>query len=43
MATIAAVSAVLTAAIVIGAGRTFLPKAGGASSDRPGMTAIVLR
>jgi len=43
LATIAAVSAVLTATIVIGAGRTLLPRAEAAAAERPALTAVVLR
>lgn len=43
LAAIAAVSAVLTATVVIGAGRTLLPEARTAAGEHPGMTPVVLR
>ena len=43
LAAIAAISAVLTATVVIGAGRAFLPQADVAAAERPGLTTIVLR
>ena len=45
LAAIAAVSAVLTATVVIGAGRALLPQAEmpGAGTERPGLTPVVLR
>ena len=43
LAAIAAVSAVLTATIVIGAGRTFLPQADAVAAERPGLTPVALR
>jgi Na+-translocating ferredoxin:NAD+ oxidoreductase RnfG subunit len=42
LATIAAISAVLTATVVIGAGRTLLPQAE-AAAERPALTAVILR
>jgi hypothetical protein len=42
LATIAAISAVLTATVVIGAGRTLLPQAE-AAPERPALTAVILR
>jgi len=43
LAAIAAVSAVLTATIVIGAGRTLLPQAEVAAAERPGLIPVALR
>ena len=43
LATIAAVAAVLTATVVIGAGRALLPQAEAAAVERPALTAVVLR
>jgi len=45
LAAIAAVSAVLTATVVIGAGRALLPRAEmpGTGTERPGLTPVVLR
>ena len=43
LAAIATVSAVLTATVVIGAGRTLLPQAEAVTSERPGLTPVVLR
>lgn len=43
LAAIAAVSAVLTATVVIGAGRTLLPQAQAAAAESPRMTPVVLR
>lgn len=43
LAAIAAVSAVLTATVVIGAGRAFLPEPEAAAATRPVLTPVVLR
>ena len=43
LAAIAAVSALLTATVVIGAGRTLLPQDGVAAAERPELTPVVLR
>ena len=45
LAAIAAISAVLTATVVIGAGRVLLPRgeAPVLAADRPGLTPVVLR
>ena len=43
LAAIAAVSAVLTATIVIGAGRTFLPQAEAAAAERQRLVPVALR
>jgi len=45
LAAIAAVSAVLTATVVIGAGRVLLPQGEGrvVAAERPGLTPVVLR
>jgi hypothetical protein len=43
LAAIAAISAVVTAAVVIGAGRAVLPQAGSVAAERPDLTAVVLR
>jgi hypothetical protein len=43
LAAIAAVSAVLTATVVIGAGRTLLPQAEAVAAERPDLTPVVLR
>ena len=44
LAAIAAVSAVLTATVVIGAGRTLMPQATEAvAADTPGLTRVALR
>lgn len=43
LAAIAAVSAVLTATVVIGAGRTLLPQAQASAAESPRMTPVVLR
>jgi len=45
LAAIAAISAVLTATVVIGAGRTLLPRGDvpGAATERPVLTPVVLR
>ncbi len=43
LAAIAAVSAVLTATVVIGAGRMFLPQAEAVAAARPELTRVVLR
>jgi len=43
LAAIAAVSAVLTATIVIGAGRTLLPQAEVAAAERPALIPVALR
>ena len=43
LAAIAAVSAVLTATVVIGAGRAFLPEPEAATATRPVLTPVVLR
>ncbi|WP_439477281.1 hypothetical protein [Brevundimonas sp.] len=42
LAAIAAVSAVLTATVVIGAGRTLLPQVEVAAAERPELTPVVL-
>ncbi|MDP1911886.1 hypothetical protein [Brevundimonas sp.] len=43
LAAIAAVSAVLTATVVIGAGRTLFPQAEVVAAERPELTSVVLR
>ena len=43
LAAIAAVSAVLTATLVIGAGRALLPGAEALSAERPALTRVALR
>ena len=43
LAAIAAVSAVLTATVVIGAGRTLLPQADAVAAERPALTPVALR
>jgi hypothetical protein len=43
LAAIAAVSAVLAATVVIGAGRTFLPQADAVAAERPELTPAILR
>jgi hypothetical protein len=43
LAAIAAVSAVLAATVVIGAGRTLLPQAEAAAAPRPALTHAALR
>ena len=43
LAVIAAVSAVLTATVVIGAGQTLMPRAGAVAADRPALTPVALR
>ena len=43
LATIAVVSAVLTATVVIGAGRSLLPEAGAVAAEPAAMTRIAFR
>lgn len=43
LAAIAAVTAVLTATVVIGAGRTILPRTEVAAATRPALIPVVLR
>ena len=43
LAAIAAVCAVLTATVVIGAGRTLLPQREAAPAERPELTRVILR
>ena len=43
LAAIAAVSAVLTATVVIGAGRTLMPPAEAVAAERPALTRVALR
>jgi hypothetical protein len=43
LAAIAAVSAALMATVVIGAGRTLLPRVEVAAAERPELTPVVLR
>jgi len=43
LAAIAAVSAVLTATVVIGAGRTLMPQAEAVAAERPAFTRVALR
>ena len=43
LAAIAAVSAVLTATLVVGVGRTLLPQAEAVAAERPELTPVVLR
>lgn len=43
LAAIAAVSAVLTATVVIGAGRTLMPQAEAVAAERPVLTRVALR
>lgn len=40
---IATISAVLTATVVIGAGRTLLPQSEAIAAERSGLTRVVLR
>jgi hypothetical protein len=40
---IAAVSAVLTATVVIGAGRTLMPQAEAVAAEQPALTRVALR
>ncbi len=43
LAAIAAVSAVLTATVVIGAGRTLMPRAEAVAAEQPALTRVALR
>ena len=43
LAAIAVVSAVLTATVVIGAGRTLMPQADAVAAERLALTSVVLR
>ena len=43
LAAIAAVSAVLTATVVIGAGRTLMPRAEAVAAEQPAFTRVALR
>lgn len=43
LAAIAALTAVLTATVVIGAGRTLLPRAADAAAESPSLTRVSLR
>lgn len=43
LAAIAAVSAVLTATVVIGAGQSLLPQAEAVAAERPALTPVTLR
>jgi len=43
LAVVAAISAVLTATVVIGAGRTLLPQAEAVAAQRPALTHVALR
>ncbi|MBU1538665.1 MAG: hypothetical protein KKC29_08530 [Alphaproteobacteria bacterium] len=43
LAVIATISAVLTATVVIGAGRTLLPQSEAIAAERSGLTRVVLR